>query len=248
MKRFILAFLLCLFISVSASAGMIVQTVASGGAQEGSFHIEFDSDTDWTDPAATYTMGGNDYSDGDTTGTITGNVTRNVADYISSGQSLQIDTAADSYIEFAASDLITLTKGEVHIDIHAKASTGYTYIFEAYYDANNFIAIAHRDASDVRATHMGNGVRVDKSSGSCVDHDWCAIEVRWDVAAGTGDGLQIRVCGDGACNGESWVTETDPQDVTAYSTDVDKMYLGGDTTITDEIEIDNVTVYYNEWN
>jgi len=225
------------------------QPVASG--QEGSFHIEFDSDTDWTNPAATYTMGGNDYSDGASTGTVTGNVTRNTTEgeYISAGQSLQIDTAADGYISFSATSIITLDKGEVHVNFYPQASTGYTYIFEAFGDVFNLLTIALRSGNDIKVTHKGNGTQVDATNGgSFTDNQWNEVQVRWDASLGTSAGLQTRVCSDGTCDAESWVEEDDSDTVTPTTADAVTFYLGGDTVITDEIELDDITIYYDEWN
>ena len=150
-------------------------------APDYTFHIEFDSDTDWE--SDDYTIGGEDYSAGDQLGVVT-NLTQNITHFISGAYACRISGATNyMYFDVSAGDLVTSHEGFIELYLWPPdVPTGTNYLFELVDDSSNVMK-AYLDSSNnlnISWRHQGSSTNLTDVV-AVATGAWRHIEIRWDV-------------------------------------------------------------------
>lgn len=179
------------------------------------FHLEFESDADWSDG---YTLGGNDYSiGGATTLTVVTAMARSDAHQAHGGTYSAYNPIADSgnmQVPITAKDHFDSAQGYISLWYYFSTS-GVNYIFEARDDSNDYLYIIVNSDNTVILNHAhdnGVGVKVlvtnDDNAATLTADQWNQIEVRWSTS---GDKLESRL------NSGTWVNDADDDPVGAFN-------------------------------
>ncbi len=183
--RIIFCLLLCLLPLECLGFGVFLggEGVGAGSSKTYTFNIEFDNDTDWTDG---YTIGGNDYSAGDQSGTITGNQTRDTTFYQSSPASWNNNSGSPNYMSFSISnnDLIDMELGYLSFIVRVPL-TGTAYCIEVASGDNDFF-VRVQDDGKIKVDWRGGDGSVSQSfmsTSAVTASTWTRIDIRWDVSS-----------------------------------------------------------------
>ena len=254
-----LLFIAILFFSSLASAGflqmqeqiiMSKQTACvdcrnQGGAE---FHIDFDHSTSNVTACTS----------GDATGALTTatistaqNHTSGACDGADDESLLKTDHAGNLKFDIASADIFDSHHGYLDMWVYVGASAYTDTIFEARYDADNFMFVRMYGGTSNRlyARHYSGGANdivVDSATCALTDSAWNNVIVKWgDGADYDGAGAELAISPDG---GSTWCYTATKNTLAAFATEPPNFELGCETYCVtdhelDDIFIDDVSLY-----
>ena len=219
--------------------GQMDSVVASGGGGDTFvFNIEFDADTDWSDG---YTMGGNDASDGDTTGSMVSAAVRSTAQSHSGAASMYIPTGGDgmSFV-ISAVDIFSSAEGKAKMWVYPTSDASFCPMFNPRIDSSNELEIAVNSTGRVYAKHVNNGessIVVNSASSAYTANQWNEVTVVWgDDVDGSGNNLGVQVNGGAFVYGSGTFA--------AFSSEPTALSLGSiDNSAPSPYYLDDVTIW-----
>jgi hypothetical protein len=210
MKKFLLLLLL-LFPSVCFSNAALMGEESL--TMSGLFDFECYFDSTWSDP--TYTMGGNDIDDGDTTGAEGGEISITTTQAYSGSSSLYVNALYDN-LNFN----FTRRPSEFTIDLYVyipDLSCGENQLFSIYIDGGTQYRARVRTDGTVRVDYACNGWVTLTTTATVTEGSWTHIEITSSVAE---DKLSARV-GNG-----SWEDDTDTTTMSSFGADPSSIVIG----------------------
>lgn len=208
------------------------QVATGGGGETYVFHLEFDNDTDWSDG---YTIGGNDYSAGDQSGTVNGSITQSGTYSVSSPYSANVDWV--EHISFAPSgnDIFDGDTGYIRINIYVPSDlTSQAYIINATEATNGRLRVRIFDDETIFVERRDtSGSTVSFQSTATVSlATWTQVDIRWSAV---NDDLDIRI-GTGSWEG------TDSA-MSALTVDLDDLKIGSEIGPNEGYYIDDLSIW-----
>ena len=215
--------------------------VASGGGDE-TFYCEFEGSDDGT----TYTMGGNDSSDGDTTGTLVSDAT--LASNGNSGRALNLFGGYDSMVfDITSDDLASPNAGTIEMDLYFDgvmpgASSDYIVV-DTSSPGTDGIWLEEFDGGGFRFQVEGNNTYVyarasGAAFGGLVINTWYHVTIKWDDSRAAGDQLYVN------CNGVTIGSNSANTTITAMTNSLNALKIGNrNSSAAQTVRIDNVKVY-----
>ncbi len=196
MKKLLLLFLLLPTLCIAdagLSGSVATQETAAGSYTDITFWCSWEGT--WSTP--TYTMSGDDYSAGDTTGTITSDCDVTEASKKIGSWGLFTDSSGD-YMEFVPSggDIIDLNDSRIGFYFYVVTSWVATIqIFYSEYDANNYVYLQSATDGELFLRVRSSGsfdVNATTSGATLVADTWYYVEIILDQA---GNGATLKING-----------------------------------------------------
>ena len=202
--KYLIPFILLLFVPISFANSIqemhkkVVarQSIAAGGGETYVFHIEFDNDTDWA--TGGYTIGGNDYSAGDSVGSIN-NLSRfeQSSTYANSGTysaKITPSTVGYMYYDVSSADIVDTDLGYFsgYIWVPVGLTGSNNFLFDISPGSNRlriYIKSDYTGKIEYRGSD-GSNVVSNTSSDTATGGAWNRIDCRWSVAD---NDLDIRI-------------------------------------------------------
>ena len=205
------------------------------------FHIEFDSDIDWSDG---YTIGGDDYSAGDQVGAkSTTAPTRSTAQYVSTPACMLEEVSSYLQWDITASDVFRSSQGYIEFSIWPIASTGTNGFFESRTGSLDYFYLSYTSALTLAVTFRHDNIVTLWDEGVLTEGQWNQVQVRWAA----GEDIDVRICADGTCDAESWVQDNDADVCAAMDVEPSNFILGKSSqTFTDSLYLDDFTIWLNK--
>jgi len=210
-------------------------------AETYTFHIEFDSDTDWG--TGGYTMGGEDYSAGDQSGTVTGNLAQNSGEItaVSGTYVLKNTSSIATHIAFdnSSEDIFNPDLGYLRMNVYPIATINTCSLFDITFTVATSCDFAVKIQSDSTVKldfRDGDGGTSHSltTTATVSSGQFNIIDIRWDVANNT-RGIRI--------GGGTWLNSA--VSLSAFDGTAATFMILGLTASNGDFYMDDVTVWPN---